>query len=438
MIELLTAPTPNGWKVSIMLEECALPYCVRRIDIGKGEQFAPDFLAVSPNNRIPAIIDHAPADGGDPVPVFETGAILLYLAEKTGQFLPADLRGRKQVMEWLFWQVGGLGPMLGQHGHFKLYAPERIAYATTRYRNEALRLYGVLDRQLARSAHVAGGGLFDCRHGLLSVGADLEGAGHSVGRFPRPWRVVRTAEAAARLAPGHGPWPRCREQAPARQCRNPARAVRHNRGHTMSARAEFFFDLSSPWTRIAFANFRKAVAGKDVAVTWRPFLVGGVFNAVNPSVYEGRKNPDDPKLRRSFAWLREWAQLAGVAMNFPSPHHPVKSVHAMRLCCALEEDQESLQRFSEAAFEAYFGEQRNLDDPDVLEQIATDCGLDGPALRAAAGSDACKARLRHNTQEAIDRGAFGSPTMFVEGTHMYFGNDQLPLVLQRLALSSSG
>lgn len=156
MIELLTAPTPNGWKVSIMLEECGLPYRVRWVNIGKGEQFAPDFLAVSPNNRIPAIIDHTPADGGEPIPVFETGAILLYLAEKTEQFLPSDVRGHKQVMEWLFWQVGGLGPMLGQHGHFKLYAPERIAYATTRYRDEALRLYGVLDRQLARFPHVAG------------------------------------------------------------------------------------------------------------------------------------------------------------------------------------------------------------------------------------------------------------------------------------------
>jgi GSH-dependent disulfide-bond oxidoreductase len=156
MIELLTAPTPNGWKISIMLEECGLPYRVRWVNLGKGEQFAPDFLAISPNNRIPAIVDHAPADGGEPVPVFETGAILLYLAEKTGQFLPADLRGRKQVMEWLFWQIGGFGPMLGQHGHFRLYAPERIAYATTRYRNEALRLYGVLDGQLARTAHVAG------------------------------------------------------------------------------------------------------------------------------------------------------------------------------------------------------------------------------------------------------------------------------------------
>ncbi len=156
MIELLTAPTPNGWKISIMLEECGLPYRVRWVNISQGEQFAPDFLAISPNNRIPAIVDHAPADGGAPLPVFETGAILLYLAEKTGQFLPADLRGRGQVMEWLFWQIGGLGPMLGQHGHFRLYAPERIAYATERYRNEALRLYGVLDRQLARTAHVGG------------------------------------------------------------------------------------------------------------------------------------------------------------------------------------------------------------------------------------------------------------------------------------------
>ena len=156
MIDLLTAPTPNGWKISIMLEECGLPYRVRWIDIGKGEQFAPDFLAISPNNRIPAIVDHAPADGGEPVSVFETGAILLYLAEKSGQFLPVDLRGRKAVLEWLFWQVGGLGPMLGQHGHFKLYAPDRIAYATERYRNEALRLYGVLDRQLALHAHIAG------------------------------------------------------------------------------------------------------------------------------------------------------------------------------------------------------------------------------------------------------------------------------------------
>lgn len=156
MIELFTAPTPNGWKISVMLEECGLPYEVRWVNIGKGDQYKPGFLAISPNNRIPAIIDHAPADGGEPISVFETGAILVYLAEKTGRFLPADARGRKAVLEWLFWQVGGLGPMLGQHGHFKLYAPERIAYATDRYRNETLRLYGVLDRRLAHSIHVAG------------------------------------------------------------------------------------------------------------------------------------------------------------------------------------------------------------------------------------------------------------------------------------------
>lgn len=156
LIDLYIAPTPNGWKISIMLEECGLAYRVRWVNIGKGEQFAPDFLGISPNNRIPAIVDHAPADGGAPVPLFETGAILLYLAEKTGRFVPAGLRERKAALEWLFWQVGGLGPMLGQHGHFKLYAPERIAYATDRYRRETLRLYGVIDRRLAEAPFLAG------------------------------------------------------------------------------------------------------------------------------------------------------------------------------------------------------------------------------------------------------------------------------------------
>jgi GSH-dependent disulfide-bond oxidoreductase len=156
MIDLHTAPTPNGWKVSIMLEECGLPYRAVSVNLGKGEQLAADFLAISPNGRIPAIVDHDPADGGAAIPVFETAAILIYLAEKSGQFLPAELRARKAVIEWLVWQAAGLGPMLGQHGHFKLYAPKRIAYATERYRREALRLYGVLEARLAVSDYVGG------------------------------------------------------------------------------------------------------------------------------------------------------------------------------------------------------------------------------------------------------------------------------------------
>ncbi len=156
MIDLYYAPTPNGWKISIMLEECGLPYTVHPVNIGAGEQFAPEFLKISPNNRIPAIVDHAPEDGGDPVSVFETGAILLYLAEKSGRFMPADLRGRYQVMQWLMWQMGGLGPMLGQNGHFKLYAPEKLPYAIDRYERETARLYGVLDRRLGEADYVAG------------------------------------------------------------------------------------------------------------------------------------------------------------------------------------------------------------------------------------------------------------------------------------------
>lgn len=156
MIDLHYWPTPNGWKVTIFLEEAGLPYRVVPVDIMHGQQFEPAFLKISPNNRMPAIVDHAPADGGEPVSVFESGAILVYLAEKTGRFLPADPRGRARVLEWLFWQMGGLGPMLGQAGHFRNYANEKIPYAIDRYTKEANRLLGVLDRQLTGRDFVAG------------------------------------------------------------------------------------------------------------------------------------------------------------------------------------------------------------------------------------------------------------------------------------------
>lgn len=157
MIDMHYWPTPNGWKISLMLEECGLPYRVMPVRIGRGEQFAPAFLAISPNNRIPAIVDHAPMGGGAPLAIFESGAILQYLAEKSGLLLPTDVPTRFRVMSWLMWQMSGLGPMLGQNGHFLLYAKEKIPYAMERYRLEARRLYGVLDKQLALTgAHIAG------------------------------------------------------------------------------------------------------------------------------------------------------------------------------------------------------------------------------------------------------------------------------------------
>ncbi|PWB82520.1 MAG: thiol:disulfide oxidoreductase [Methylocystaceae bacterium] len=156
MIDLYYWPTPNGHKITIFLEEAGLAYRIHPVDIGKGDQFAPAFLAISPNNRMPAIVDHAPADGGAAISVFESGAILLYLAEKTGKFIAADPRGRVSALEWLFWQVGGLGPMAGQNHHFRNYAQEKIPYAIDRYVNETNRLYGVLDRRLAKHAFLAG------------------------------------------------------------------------------------------------------------------------------------------------------------------------------------------------------------------------------------------------------------------------------------------
>lgn len=156
MIDLYYWPTPNGHKITLFLEEAGVPYRIIPVNIGKGQQFEPDYLAISPNNKMPAIVDHEPADGGAALSVFESGEILLYLAEKTGRFLPQDLRGRVTVGEWLFWQMGGLGPMTGQYGHFNVYAPEKIPYAIERYTNEAKRLLDVLDKRLAGRAFIAG------------------------------------------------------------------------------------------------------------------------------------------------------------------------------------------------------------------------------------------------------------------------------------------
>src|SRR3954464_14559153 len=156
MIDFYYWPTPNGWKISIMLEECGLEYRTIPINIGKGDQFKPEFLAIAPNNRIPALVDHAPKGGTSPISIFESGAMLLYLAEKTGTFIPADIDGRYDVIQWTFWQMGGLGPMAGQNHHFRNYAVDKLQYAIDRYVNETNRLYGVLNKRLADRPFIAG------------------------------------------------------------------------------------------------------------------------------------------------------------------------------------------------------------------------------------------------------------------------------------------
>ena len=156
MIDLYYWTTPNGHKITMFFEEAGLAYAIKPVNISTGDQFKPEFLAIAPNNRIPAIVDHAPNDGGAAISVFESGAILVYLAEKSGQFMPSDTRGRNEVLQWLFWQMGGLGPMAGQNHHFSQYAPEKIPYAIERYVKETNRLYGVLNKRLADRAFVGG------------------------------------------------------------------------------------------------------------------------------------------------------------------------------------------------------------------------------------------------------------------------------------------
>jgi GST-like protein len=189
-IELYYWPTPNGWKISIMLEECRLPYDVRPVNISAGEQFKPEFLAISPNNRMPAIVDPN-GPGGKPISVFESGAILQYLGRKTGQFYPANERLRTEVEQWLFWQMGGLGPMAGQAHHFRNYAPEQLDYAIKRYTNEVNRLYGVMNKRLADREFLAGPySIAD----MACVGwAKLwERQGQDIGEFPHFKRWLET------------------------------------------------------------------------------------------------------------------------------------------------------------------------------------------------------------------------------------------------------
>ncbi len=213
MIDLFYWTTPNGHKITIFLEEAGLQYKIIPVNIGKGEQFKPEFLAVSPNNRIPAIVDHEPADGGKPLPVFESGAILLYLAEKTGKFIAQDLRGRVETLEWLFWQMGGLGPMAGQNNHFSAYAPEKIPYAIDRYRNEVNRLYGVMNKRLAERQYLAG------EYSIADIACypwvvPWERQGQNIADFPHVKRwleaikarpaVVKAYEWTPKINPGQG------------------------------------------------------------------------------------------------------------------------------------------------------------------------------------------------------------------------------------------
>ncbi len=199
----------------------------------------------------------------------------------------------------------------------------------------------------------------------------------------------------------------------------------------MTDQIEFFFDISSPWTYLAFHNIQPMMKTHNFEIIWRPFLVGGVHNAVNPTVFEARASTDSPKFKQVGRSLYDWAALSGVTMNFPSEYHPLRSVHLMRFCCLLEEDQPTLLKFAHAGFDAYFTEQRNLDDPETLVAFANEVGLDGADLWTRSQDQACKDKLRANTDEAIARGSYGSPSIFVpfgDGERLYFGNDQLPLV----------
>ncbi len=206
MIDLYFWTTPNGYKPLLFLEESGLPHRLKPVNISKGEQFHPAFLEISPNNRIPAIVDHEPGEGDRPISVFESGAILQYLAEKTGRFLPQDLAGRTETLQWLYWQMAGLGPMAGQNHHFSRYAPERIPYAIDRYVRETARLYGVLDRRLADRTFIAGEAYTIADMASYPWIVPHQAQGQDLADFPnlRRWFATVAARPATRRAYGKG------------------------------------------------------------------------------------------------------------------------------------------------------------------------------------------------------------------------------------------
>ncbi|MEO3432956.1 glutathione S-transferase N-terminal domain-containing protein [Inquilinus sp. CAU 1745] len=194
MIDLYIWPTPNAFKVTILLEETGLPYATHAVDIGAGDQFKPDFLKISPNNKMPAMVDHDGPDGRQ-VSLFESGAILMYLAEKTGKFWPQEMPARYDTVQWLMWQMGGFGPMLGQAHHFRQYAPEQVPYAIDRYTNEAGRLYGVLDKRLGEAAYVAGADYTIADMAIFPWARSIENQGHKLDDFPNVKRWYEAIDA---------------------------------------------------------------------------------------------------------------------------------------------------------------------------------------------------------------------------------------------------
>jgi GSH-dependent disulfide-bond oxidoreductase len=234
MIDLYYWPTPNGWKVAIMLEEVGLPYRLVPVNIGRVEQFEPEFLAINPNNRIPAIVDHAPIGSAAPLPIFESGAILLYVADKTGKLMPHDVRARVETTQWLMWQMGGFGPMLGQTHHFRKFASDPIPYAIERYTNEANRLYGVLNRRLAGSEYIAGPSFTIADVACFPWASLHADQGQT---WARPWTSSRTSGAGSKPARRAPRSPRAGSSAANSGTRTP-RTKRARKSCSGSARAE--------------------------------------------------------------------------------------------------------------------------------------------------------------------------------------------------------
>ena len=428
MIDLHYAPTPNGWKISIMLEELGLPYKVIPVNIRAGEQFRPEFLAISPNNRIPAIVDHAPSDGGEPFSVFETGAILIYLADKTGRFLPTEMRGRSGVIQWVMWQMGGLGPMLGQHGHFALYAAEKIPYAIERYRDEAARLYRVLDTQLGKTGAYVAGDYSIADIACFPWTMTHKAQGFTLDDYPniKRWyaEVRARPQVQAGLAIGKFVKEPFDEEARQEHVRADARRSWRGKGNSPVVIASEGLREAPRDDRLRKRSIAPSVENGSLRLAALPAMTAEtkhksqskrkrhdrillrLFQSLDlsrlpqhPAARKGVRRRDfvaaDPGRRhlqyRQSQRLcpardagaaegalheegsRRLGALGGLAIKMPPTVFPVNSVKAMRGCIWLGKD---MVPFARAVFETYWGGDKDISQDAVLTEICKRVGVD--------------------------------------------------------------
>ena len=438
MIHLYTWPTPNGHKVQIMLEEVGLPYVVHPVDITRGAQFDPTYLSLNPNNKVPTIVDDEGPDG-KPLTIFETGAILIHLAEKTGQFMPAEPRARSEVLQWLMWQMGGLGPMLGQAQHFHRYASEKVPYAIERYAKEGRRLLSVMERRLVGRDYLAGD------YSIADIACFPwvrihKMANQSLDDLPlvsRWYAAVRARPAVQRgLKVLLDQWVDVTksEQARTNLFGDPQYRSTRNRtdapGFEMTTTVTLYVDYRSPFSYLVKDEAHALARDFGVELVWRPFAID-LEGAYGGAVGE-RTERDWREVRYLYMDARRLASPRGLIVLGPQKIYDPTIAHVGMLQ-AQQAGDAVFRRYHDAVCERFWRRELDIEDAAAVRTILVHAGADGHAFDELIESGEGARRCRAITAEGEERGVFGVPTFVLDGSgELFWGTDRIWMLRERL------